>query len=241
MGKLKLSLVVIFYFLCTDFTYAHNQYVCVGFYTTHFGDMDNGDDVRTNLKGTLVNFHIFEAPNVYKKMQVYESGGECVTGTFLSFRDLDNHKRLIAEKHNEGGKMDKFKRYRLYVGLGAPYVVNLGFRYRLSKSWFLEVESPIIPVPLAFNFGTSTTEYVKPPSFIFLDLEAKVVIGYDLLSFTRFASLGFFSPPYSIGIGLAGGFDVETRVGFLLYMKFYGIYQSGYGAVFIQMGMGWNF
>jgi len=41
---------------------------------------------------------------------------------------------------------------------------------------------------------------------------------------------------------LVAGFDVETKLGFLLYMKLGGIYQSGYaGIYYIQMGMGWNF
>ncbi|CUS87318.1 hypothetical protein JGI7_01093 [Candidatus Kryptonium thompsonii] len=146
-----------------------------------------------------------------------------------------------AWREGRGGE-EIFKRYRLYVGIGAPYVFNLGFRYRLSKSWFVEAEIPVIPVGLAFNFGTSTTEYVNPPRFVFYDLEVKVVIGYDLLSFAKFASFGLFYPPRGIGIGLVAGFDVETKLGFLLYMKLGGIYQSGYaGIYYIQMGMGWNF
>jgi len=146
-----------------------------------------------------------------------------------------------AGREDRGGE-EIFKRYRLYVGIGAPYVFNLGFRYRLSKSWFVEAEIPVIPVGLAFNFGTSTTEYVNPPRFVFYDLEVKIVIGYDLLSFAKFASFGLFYPPRGIGIGLVAGFDVETKLGFLLYMKLGGIYQSGYaGIYYIQMGMGWNF
>ncbi|MFN3134721.1 MAG: hypothetical protein ACK44H_04015 [Candidatus Kryptonium sp.] len=74
------------------------------------------------------------------------------------------------------------------------------------------------------------------------ELENPMLISFTLnLDLSLNPLLSTFSPPYSIGIGLAGGFDVETRVGFLLYMKFYGVYQSGYGAIYIQMGMGWNF
>jgi len=144
------------------------------------------------------------------------------------------------------GSEDKFKRYRIYLGMGTPYAFNLGFKYRVSKSWFIEIERPILPVlfPLAFSFGTSTKEYVNPPRFIFLDLEAKVVIGYHLTIAYEIASLGLFSPPPGFGGGLLGEIDLETALGLMIYLRV-GIVDYLFGRDYIypyfQLGFGLNF
>jgi hypothetical protein len=149
-----------------------------------------------------------------------------------------------AWREGRGGE-ESFKRYRLYVGIGAPYVFNLGFKYRVSKSWFVEVESLIIPrFPfLAFSFGTSTTEYANPPSFIFFDLEAEVVIGYRLTLASEFINWGL--PPSKIGGGLVGEVDLETVSGFVIYLKIgivdYYLFSRNYIGHYGQLGFGWNF
>ena len=187
-----------------------------------------GDKEAYKFLGVRFDDNIFDSRYIS-----LEGNGDFLSGGFIDTtrytRGKDSTNRIA------------FKRNRVYVGVGDPYLINLGFRYRLSKSWFVEMESPTFPLPMAFAFGASTKRYVNPSNFIFFDVEAKIVAGYDLLPYHRFTSLSFFSPSPRFGVGLVGGLDIGTKVDFLLYLRLGIIYQSGYGTPYVQYGLGWNF
>lgn len=132
-----------------------------------------------------------------------------------------------------------FAHFQVFVGVGLPYGVNVGGKYRFSQSVFIELETQsIVGIRNGYSFlalGLSTTNHATSHSSIFVDGEMAVLLG-------GFPAAGFISPRSGTGAGLSLRGDIETGVGLSLFMKL-GVakyFSDIYGAGVLEVGLSLN-